>query len=111
MLSVSIQAAPPAAISSLDAIVLVVVTNEDSTTVAEVVRQVNAVDGYDLSRQSISKRVQRLHAAGLLVRDELNAQWFQTSPGTCFRCRFTSERGPFSIRSEYEVKRSAGPTL
>ena len=32
MLSVSIQAAPPAAISSLDAIVLVVVTNEDSTT-------------------------------------------------------------------------------
>ena len=74
MLSVSIHTAPPAAIGKLDAIVLVVANSSDSTTVAKVMAEVNAIDGYDLSRQSISKRVQRLNTAGLLVRDELNAR-------------------------------------
>ena len=74
MLSVSIAAAPPAAVDTLDALALIVISNSEKTTAAEVHRQIAAINGYDFKRQAIAKRVNKLQLAGLLVRSDRNAR-------------------------------------
>ena len=74
MLSVSIKSAPPAAVSTTDALALIAISKLDKATSAEVHRQIVAIDGYEVSRQAIAQRVQKLKLAGLLVRSDQNAR-------------------------------------